>query len=40
MKIVNKANQRKMVEAMRKEASKKFVVCSPEKCPRCRISDG
>ena len=40
MKVVNKANHSKMVKEMKKEAMKKFAACNPEKCPRCRVSDG
>lgn len=40
MKIINNVNQKNMVIAMKKEANKKFTACNPEKCPRCRISDG
>ena len=40
MKIVKKADHNKMVNFMKKEASKKFNACNPDRCPRCRISDG
>lgn len=40
MKIIKKANHAAMVKNMQKEAKKKFTACNPEKCPRCRISDG
>ena len=40
MKVAKKANLKEMVEAMKKDATKKFTACNPEKCPRCRVSDG
>ncbi len=40
MKIIKKVNKVKMMQFMKKDAQKKFTVCNPEKCPRCRISDG
>lgn len=40
MKIIKKVDRKKMVQAMQREATKKFAACNPEKCPRCRISDG
>ncbi|WP_370742682.1 hypothetical protein [Ruminococcus callidus] len=40
MKVVNKAKSAEMVKSMKKDATKKFSACNPEKCPRCRISDG
>lgn len=40
MKIVNKAIKVKVVKEMKKDARVKFNACSPDRCPRCRISDG
>lgn len=40
MKIVKHVSKKKMVKSMQHEAKKKFAACNPEKCPRCRISDG
>lgn len=40
MKIIKKVDKKKIMQFMKKEARKKFTVCNPEKCPRCRISDG
>lgn len=40
MKIINAASHKVMVKEMKKDAMKKFDACNPEKCPRCRISDG
>lgn len=40
MKVIKKVDRKKMVQAMQREATKKFAACNPEKCPRCRISDG
>lgn len=40
MKIVKKVRRKDIMQSMKKEAKKKFTVCNPEKCPRCRISDG
>ena len=40
MKVIKKASHSKMLECMKKEATKKFDVCNLEKCPRCRVSDG
>lgn len=40
MKVIKKADLKKMIQAMKQEATRKFTACSPEKCPKCRISDG
>ena len=40
MKVIKKAELKKMVQAMKQDATKKFTACNPEKCPRCRVSDG
>lgn len=40
MKVVKKATHKEMLKNMKEEAKKKFDVCNPERCPRCRISDG
>ncbi len=40
MKIIKKADAKIFKKAMKVEASKKFNACNPEKCPKCRISDG
>lgn len=40
MKIIKKADKKNMMSEMKKDSLKKFTACNPEKCPRCRISDG
>ncbi len=40
MKVVNAASLKAMSKFMKKEAAKKFTACNPEKCPKCRVSDG
>lgn len=40
MRVVKKAVKMEIIKAMKKDAAKKFAACSPEKCPRCRVSDG
>lgn len=40
MRVIKKANKKEMVQTMQREATKKFAACNPEKCPKCRISDG
>jgi len=40
MKVANKAFLKEMVKSMKKNATKKFTACNPEKCPICRVSDG
>ena len=40
MTVVNKCTRKDMEASLRKEAKRRFTVCSPEKCPLCRCSDG
>lgn len=40
MKVINAVNLQTMSKFMKKEAAKKFTACNPEKCPKCRVSDG
>lgn len=40
MIILNECSRTKMEMEQKKDANAKFTVCNPEKCPRCRCSDG
>ena len=40
MKVINKCTRKEMEASQKKDAKARFTVCSPEKCPRCRCSDG
>ncbi len=40
MVVLKFVNTEDMRITMNNDAQKKFTACNPEKCPRCRISDG
>ena len=40
MQIIHKVSHEKMVIQMKKESTKKFTACEPDRCPRCKVSDG
>lgn len=40
MKILNAVSKVKIATSMKEQAKKVFTTCNPDRCPRCRISDG